>query len=255
MTRTEEERTLDPSLKTTSCWYSQRLECDVNFGRWGWHGTPVLLFPTAGGDYEENERFLMMKVLAPLIEAGRIKVYSCDSVAGAAFLGGEHSPHYCAKIQNLFDAYIYNEVVPAIRQDCQTPDIEIIAAGASIGAFNAVSVLCRHPDVFSKAIGMSGTYDLSRWLDGGANSDFHYCSPMHFLPLLGECDQLHQLRERHIILPTGEGRWEDPGESWRMAHVLGAQGVPNRVDPWGEEFDHDWMTWRDMLPKYLDELT
>jgi esterase/lipase superfamily enzyme len=51
----------------------------------------------------------------------------------------------------------------------------------------------------------------------------------------------------------GQGRWEDPSESWRMASVLGAKGVPNRVDPWGTEFDHDWPTWRRMLPKYLDE--
>jgi esterase/lipase superfamily enzyme len=30
--------------------------------------------------------------------------------------------------------------------------------------------------------------------------------------------------------------------------------VPNRVDVWGEEWPHDWETWRRMLPQYLDEL-
>jgi esterase/lipase superfamily enzyme len=40
--------------------------------RWGTFGTPVLLFPTAGGDFEEIERFLMIKVLSPLIDAGKI---------------------------------------------------------------------------------------------------------------------------------------------------------------------------------------
>jgi len=54
-------------------------------------------------------------------------------------------------------------------------------------------------------------------------------------------------------LPSGEGDYEDIGESWRMASVLGAKGVPNRVDPWGPEWRHDWVTWRAMLPKYLDE--
>ena len=39
------------------------------------------------------------------------------------------------------------------------------------------------------------------------------------------------------------------------AHVLGSRGVPNRVDPWGPEWHHDWPTWRRMLPQYLDELT
>ena len=50
---------------------------------------------------------------------------------------------------------------------------------------------------------------------------------------------------------SGEGRWEDPEQSWRMAHVLGSKGIPNRVDAWGKEFDHDWPTWRRMLPHYL----
>jgi esterase/lipase superfamily enzyme len=36
--------------------------------------------------------------------------------------------------------------------------------------------------------------------------------------------------------------------------VLGSKGIPNRVDPWGTDYDHDWSTWRQMLPKYLGEL-
>jgi S-formylglutathione hydrolase FrmB len=39
-----------------------------------------------------------------------------------------------------------------------------------------------------------------------------------------------------------------------MAAALGARGIPNRVDNWGPEWDHEWTTWRVMLPQYLDEL-
>ncbi|MEM8648216.1 MAG: hypothetical protein AAGF86_17995, partial [Pseudomonadota bacterium] len=65
---------------------------------------------------------------------------------------------------------------------------------------------------------------------------------------------LDQLRSRFILLPYGEGRWENPDESWRLANLLGSKGVPNRVDPWGPQWDHDWATWREMLPKYLHEM-
>ena len=57
------------------------------------------------------------------------------------------------------------------------------------------------------------------------------------------------------LLASGEGDWEDIGESWRMAEVLGAKGIPNRVDSWGPEYRHDWPTWHRMLPQYLRELT
>ena len=55
--------------------------------------------------------------------------------------------------------------------------------------------------------------------------------------------------------PKLTGEAEDIGESWRVARVLGDKRVPNRVDSWGEEWDHDWPTWRNMLVKYLDEMT
>jgi esterase/lipase superfamily enzyme len=37
--------------------------------------------------------------------------------------------------------------------------------------------------------------------------------------------------------------------------VLGAKGIPNDLDSWGPKWDHDWVTWRAMLPKDLGEWT
>lgn len=241
-------------MKKVSRWYSPRVQCEIGVARWGHFGRPVLLFPTAGGDAEEAERFKMVDVLWPLIEGGRIKLFSCDSVAGQAWSSNQPSLH-CAWMQNQFDAFIYNELVPAIQADCGDQRVEIFTAGASIGAFNALASICRHPDVFSTAICMSGTYDFESWMKGEWSDDFYFSSPMHFLPNLGDSPQLEQLRSRFILLPTGEGRWEDPSQSWRIAEVLGGKGIPNRVDPWGTDWDHDWPTWREMLPRYLNQLT
>ncbi len=239
-------------MKDVFRWYSPHVEQNIQLVRWGHMGTPVLLFPTAGGDAEEVERFHLIGAVKPLIDAGRIKVYSTDSVAGKAWISRQHSAEFCSYLQNMFDAMIYREIVPAIRHDCQSPDIEIIATGASIGAFNAVATVCRHPDAFKMAIAMSGTYDLSNYLEGRFIQDFYFASPLHFLPGL-EGPILDRLRQRMIIMPSGEGDYEDIGESWRMAAVLGAKGIPNRVDSWGHEWRHDWGTWRAMLPKYLAE--
>lgn len=239
-------------MKDIFRWYSPNVEQEVQLVRWGHMGTPVLLFPTAGGDAEEIERFHLIRVLQPLLDAGRIKIYSTDSVAGKAWFSGEHSAEYCSRLQNCFDSLIYEEITPAIRKDCQTGDIEIIAAGASIGAFNAVATVCRHPDAYKLAIAMSGTFDLSKYLEGSFNQDFYFSSPLHYLPRL-EGAQLELLRKRLILLPTGEGDYEDIGQSWRIARVLGAKNIPNRVDPWGSNYHHDWVTWREMLPKYLAE--
>ncbi|MDX1382911.1 MAG: alpha/beta hydrolase-fold protein [Thermoanaerobaculia bacterium] len=233
---------------------SAELGEEVGVARWGHFGAPVLLFPTAGGDAEEAERFKMLHVLEPLLAAGRVKIYSCDSVAGRAWTSGEGSGRRRSAIQSAFDRFVYRELVPWIRADCDAPEIEVVTAGASIGAFNALAAICRHPDVFSTAVCMSGTYDLTRWLDDDWNDDFYFSSPLHFVPGLPEGPVLDALRRRFVVLATGEGRWEAPHESWWAAKVLGAKGIPNRVDPWGRDWDHDWRTWRAMLPHYLDQI-
>lgn len=240
-------------MKLTSRWYSDRVGTEVTVARWGAVGTPLFILPTAGGDAEEIERFQIIDTLASLLERGRIKIYSCDSVAGRAMLAEDGSPQYRMALFNRFHQFVYHELVPAIRSDCQSAEIGVIAAGASIGAFNALAMLCRFPDVFTHAICMSGTYDLERFLKGPMTDDLYFASPVHFLPGLNG-PALEQLRTRFVLLCSGEGRAEDIGETWRAAHVLGSKGVPNRVDSWGPDWHHDWPTWRQMLVRYVKEL-
>lgn len=241
--------------KTVGRWHSERLQRSVTMARWGTYGQPVLVFPTAGGDAEEIDRMHVIDVLAPLIEGGKIKVYSCDSVAGAALLAREGDARHQMWLQNQFHHYVRHEVVPAIRSDCKSQDLELWAAGASIGAFHSIAMVCRYPDVFARACAMSGTYDIRRFFEAREFTDeFWVSSPIHFVPTLGGV-HLEKLRTRFILLMSGEGRAEDIGESWRMANALGAKGVPNRVDSWGPDWHHDWPTWRKMLPKVLQEWT
>lgn len=239
--------------KVKTGWHSDRLDKEVGVVRWGETGTPVLIFPTAAADAEEIERFHLIGAVSELLESGRIKIYSVDSVAGQAWLTESSDIPTAAHVQNQFDEFIVKEVVPAIRNDCQNDQIEIVAAGSSIGAFNALAAICRHPDIFSLAICMSGTYGLEKFLEGQKTREYIECSPLEFLPLLPEGEHLEKLRERFILLTHGEGKWEEPAQSWRAAQALGARGIPNRVDPWDEEWNHDWPTWRNMLPQYLEE--
>jgi len=241
------------AIKTASSWHSERIGQSATLVRWGHYGTPVLLFPTAGGDADEVERMGMIGTLWPLIDAGRIKVYSVDSIAGRALAAEWGSVEHRCWLLNGFEAFVAHEVVPAIRADCASDSIEIVAAGASIGAFKAVAVTCRYPWLFRAAIGMSGSYDLENLLGFRGNQDFYLSSPLLFAENLGG-EILACLQRRFILLAFGQGRWESPAEAWRLAGILSRKGVPNRVDAWGPQYDHDWATWHEMLPRYLNEL-
>jgi len=241
-------------MKLHTRWRSDRLGEEVSVVRWGEIGTPVLIFPTAGGDAEEIERFQVIESLSGLLADGRIKVYSCDSLAGRTLLRGDGSPQHRMAVMDRFHHFVRQEVVPAIRLDCRSEDIRIIASGSSIGAFNALAMVCRFPDAFSHALCLSGTFDLQRFYKADMTPDLYFSSPLHFLPGL-DGDLLFALKQRFVLLASGQGRAEDIGETWKVAHVLGSKGIPNRVDAWGNEWHHDWVTWRRMWPLYLDELT
>jgi esterase/lipase superfamily enzyme len=211
-------------------WSTTHFPQTARMVRWGHFGVPVLIFPTAGGDYEEIERFQLVSALASLIDSGRIKVYSVDALAVRAYLSGT------TNIDDRFDSFLYEDVLQRVRVDCQNERIEPMLAGAALGAATAMSTLFRHPDSFRVAIGMSGQYDDA----------IRYVTAM-------SGNQLDQLKSRSISVGTGGGDYETPGESQRLVDALGAKGIVCRFHYWGTERDHTWTTWREELPGLLGE--
>ncbi|MEZ4240167.1 MAG: alpha/beta hydrolase-fold protein [Myxococcota bacterium] len=238
--------------RDTWSWWSPALGREMPVARFGHYGKPIVLFPTGGGDFLEHERFLMIRALEPLVEAGRIKVYTVDNINRDGWISTDASPQRKTTLQAAFARYLAEELVPFVRWESGGTEQRFGAAGASLGAYNAVNVVAKHPESFDLAITMSGTFDLSRWLGSYRDDDFYFNHPLDFLPNLGDSAQLEQLREARFVLGVGRGRWDNPANSFRMAGVLGEKGVWNRVELWGPDADHDWPTWRRMLPMFLD---
>ena len=128
-------------IKTGSRWYSPRLEQEITLIRWGHWGQPVLLFPTAGGDAAEPERMGLIGAIGPLIEAGRIKVFCCDSVAGRALAAKWGSVQHRCWLLNQFEDYVAHEAVPAIRADWLA---RAFGLGAEIGMRAGAQALTGH---------------------------------------------------------------------------------------------------------------
>lgn len=221
----------------------------ARLARWGHFGVPVLIFPTAGGDFEEIERFELIRALAPLIDQGRMKAYSLDALSVRAWLEGIRSPWECAQFQDRYDTYVTGEVLTRIREDCHDDRIEPILVGASLGAALAVHTLTRDPRAFRAVIAMSGAFELPV-----------SCSreglPVSLLQSLSLLDgpRLEELRHRKILLGCGQGDHERPRESEQVSEALGSRGVPCRLSLWGPASGHTWMSWRERLPPMLAEL-
>ena len=233
-------------------WFSPALQKDMPVAVYGHYGMAVLLVPTAAADYLEYERFQMMETLAPYIESGKVKVFSINSINNESWLNNEIAGAHKAIRHNQFNEYVFNEVIPFIRNST-SEDTPIIMCGASFGALHSMNLFLKRPDIINGVIAMSGVYDLSEYTKGYFDDQVYLNSPMHYIPNLTDHNTLELIRRsQHVHILTGSGAYEDPNASKAFAGVLYSKGINYELDVWGEEWKHDWPTWRAMLPVYLE---
>jgi esterase/lipase superfamily enzyme len=233
-------------------WWSARVGREMGVARYGHFGRPVVFFPTGGGDFLDCERFQMVRALTPLLEAGRIKLYAVDSVCRQSWTNADVPPPEKSRMQARYDTWLVEELTPLIRADCGGTDQGFVACGASIGAYNALNATCKHPEIFDRMVGMSGTYVMDRRMNGYWDEDYYFNTPVQFVPNL-HGPELAALQRTRVVLGLGQDH-ENPTYTWRVADVLASAGVWNRVEVWGPGSGHDWPTWRTMLPLFLERL-
>lgn len=233
-------------------WYSPALQKEMPVVVYGHYGFALLLIPTAAADFLEYERFQMIETMRPWIEAGKLKVYSVNSINTESWMNYQMEGSHKAIRHNQFNDYIYNEVVPFIR-NTSSSDTMIYTCGASFGALHSMNLFLKRPDILNGVIAMSGVYELTEYTRGYWDEQVYFNSPMHYIPNLADHHTLEQIRKSpHIHIVTGSGSFEDPSSSGRFGKVLYDKGINYNLDIWGEEWPHDWQTWRTMMPVYLE---
>jgi esterase/lipase superfamily enzyme len=232
------------------------LTVPIGVTRWGHFGMPVVLFASAGGDSLEAERLQLVASLAPLTDAGRIKVYAVDGTAMRMLLAGTAAPEARVRAQRAFDQWVESGLGPLVRRDCESDTLELLACGCALGAASAVQALLRDPQLFRGAIGLSGTYDLLPWLNAGqpwsedvaADAEV---SPLQHLARLADGPLLVRLRQRPITLACTAGDYDDPRATEAMAQRLRGRGIATRTDVWEPGFHFGFPSWCQMLPRFV----
>jgi len=233
-------------------WHSPHLNRTMELAVYGHYGFALLLFPTATADHLEHERFLLIEALRPQLQAGKLKVFSVDSVNRESWFNDQAPPRQKAVRQQQYNAYLAEEVLPFVQTHCRGR-VLTIAGGAGFGALLAANALFRRPDLIDGCIGLSGTYDLKPFTGGYWDEDVYFNSPLDYLPQLADEAALARLRaKRHLYFISGQGAHENPGSATALGRVLAAKAIPHEVDLWGPDVNHDWPWWRKMLPHCLE---
>ena len=220
----------------------------------GHAGAKVLMFPTRDGRFWEYEKLNIVGALESKINAGQLQLYCIEGLAQETFYNQSRPPADRIRRHAEYERYILDEVLPLMSwtnaHECT------MAMGCSLGAFQAASLVLRHPHLFRKLVAFSGRYDLTMKVecfddlfDGYYDDEIYFHTPTHFLPGLACEWRLEKLRQLDIVLTIGEA---DPflDNNRRLSRILEDKRVRHQLHFW-EGRAHRARAWREMAAIYV----
>ena len=235
-------------------WLSPALGRHMELLVFGEAGARVLLFPTRKARFFDYENWGVVEALRPKIEAGLLQLYCVDSIDAESLYCAHKHPAERIQRHLQYERYIIEEVLPLTQRS--NPNMCLIAAGCSMGAYHAVNLSFRHPQLFGKVLGMSGRYDLTQPMagfcdlfQGYVDEDVYLNTPNRFLANLAHNYYLEHLRRLEITLVVGE---QDAflENNLVLSQQLREKGIAHQLQVWGEEA-HTPLAWQQMVDLYL----
>lgn len=229
-------------------WKSPTLGRDMEMLIFGKEGTPVLIFPTDRGRFFEWEDNGGPDVLIEQIESGYNQFFCIDSVAEESFLNSNVDPYTRLMRENQYEMYVLDEVLPYINEVNNIPFI--MATGAGLGAYQAIRLALKHPDMFDKVVALSGYYDINVFLGGFKDDNSYYNNPVEFIPNLNNEAILKSISALDIRLIS---YLNDPNKSatQKMSDILWMKFLQHDITIWNEETDNPWSLYPIMLRENL----
>ncbi|MBD2100478.1 esterase family protein [Leptolyngbya sp. FACHB-261] len=235
-------------------WFSSNLDRDMELLVFGHSGARVLVFPTRAGRFFDYENWGLVRSLQQHLDNGWLQLFCVDSMDAESFYCFWSPPQDRIKRHLQYEQYILEEVLPFTEKKNSSPFL--ISHGCSLGAYHAVNLAFRHPQLFSKVVAFSGRYDLTisvgsfrSLLDGHYDDAVYYNTPSHFVPNITDPDLLALLRRMEITLIIGE---EDAffENNRQFSDVLRTKDIEHQFYVWRGEA-HRARYWRQMVLHYL----
>jgi esterase/lipase superfamily enzyme len=228
-------------------WVSPALQRDMELVVFGHAGARVLVFPTSCGRFFDWEGRGLVRSLGEPIERGDMQLICVDSVDRESWYAPGRPPGEKAWRHAQYDQYLVAEVVPFSLQ--LNPNPFLISTGASFGGYHAVNFGLRHPDLVRRILGMSGLYDIRRFVRDHYDNNVYFNNPCDFIAGEHDPGRLAALRGLDIILAVGH---DDSlyGSNQRLSDLLWQKDIWHALRVW-DGFAHDWPVWEKMLHLYL----
>jgi esterase/lipase superfamily enzyme len=216
----------------------------------GHTGYPVILFPTSKGRFYQTKDSGLIDSAKEFIDQGKIKIYCPDSVDSQSWNNFSAPPSERVLTHIAYENTIIHDVLGYINHD--TGLEKAAAAGCNLGAYHAVNLAFRHPDLISHIICMGGEFNIKQFIFGFYDENSYFNNPPDYMPNLNDPWYLDRIRQMEIILGTGE---EDfcLNENISLSNILNQKDIHHWLNI-RKDAGHDWRWWKEMFPEYLSRI-
>ena len=233
-------------------WHSPRVGRWMGIRVYGHYGSPIVVFPTSGGDEREYEGQGMIDALGHHIEAGKVKLFCVNSVNNESLVqhaGPPAAPQLrCRRCTTPTSPTRWRL---SSHDHCGTPGIGITTTGASFGAYHAANTLLKHPFALPALPGPVGRLRHPEVHGRGLRRQL----------LLQQPRRLRGQLERPLLPPPARPGRHPPGDRERSLGglrphlpIVGGPALardPSRGRRLGADGGHDWPYWKRQMDEYL----
>jgi esterase/lipase superfamily enzyme len=240
--------------------YSPALGRDMEVKVYGHAGRPVLFIPCQNGRFFDFENFRMTDAWAPFIDAGQVMVFSIDTIDEETWSNTNGDAYWRARRYEQWISFIVDELSPFIREMVNARNgwdghPGIIAFGCSLGATHAANLYFRFPGVFDGLLALSGIYTASYGFGDYMDEVVYRNSPVDYLAgMPSDHPYIAEYNRHRGIICVGQGAWEVPETTRRMADICREKGINVWVDFWGYDCAHEWDWWYKQVAYFVPKL-
>ncbi len=232
-------------------WNSYYLHGEYEMLVFGYGGYPVIYFPMSKGRYYQAKDLGFINSASRLIESGVIKIYCPDSADAQSWYNYSIQPADRVKTQNGYENLVMKEVIDFAKHETGYDKVGV--AGSCFGAYHALNLALRHPDMIDSIICLGGSFDIQRFIFGYYDDNCYFNGPLDYLPGLNDEWYLERIRQMKIHFGIGElDRYLD--ESIKISGLFNQKNIQHELEVVGNK-GHDLNLWIDLFPRFLEKLT
>ncbi len=242
--------------------FSHELNRDMEFKVFGYAGKPCIVFPVQNGRFYDFENFGMIDAAKEYIESGRIQFFCIDSIDQETWLNKEADPRDRMELHERWFHYVTDEFAYRVKEISAYANggkkyDKFMTCGCDLGAFHALNVMLRRPDLFEEVLSMSGIYQTSYYFQDYHDELTYQNSPCNYLSNMKDNHKyLEMYRNSEIIMCCGQGAWEQSCEESLhcIEEVFKDKKIDAWIDFWGYDVSHDWYWWKRQIYYFLQFL-